>query len=165
LRRVLPIFICREAKSQRTRWTSWALQARCCHGATAGGADLLRVDHRSANRDEAARARPRNCDIAPWRWIRIRRSLRAYNVPGSSKVQENGMAKLDLESLNIEELATLRDTVIEKLTEKVAARQAELESELEKLNLYGKPVKKAQPTPAAKPKKDDARKEPAARAA
>jgi DNA-binding protein H-NS len=79
------------------------------------------------------------------------------------------MVKVDLEALNIEELATLRDKVIEKLAEKVTARQAELESELEKLNLYGKPVKKAPSTPVAKPvaksKKDDAGKEPDARAA
>ena len=47
------------------------------------------------------------------------------------------MVTLDLEALNIEELAALRDNVIEQLAEKAAARQAELESELEKLNLYG----------------------------
>jgi hypothetical protein len=100
------------------------------------------------------------------RWIKIPRSLRAFDVPGSSKVQEDYMVTLDLESLNIEELATLRDSVIEKLAEKVAARQAELESELEKLNLYGnKPVKKAQSAPVTKPKKDDTAKEPVARAA
>ena len=76
------------------------------------------------------------------------------------------MVTLDLESLNIEELATLRDSVIEKLAEKVAARQAELESELEKLNLYGnKSAKRAQSAPVAKPKKDNTAKEPIARAA
>jgi hypothetical protein len=76
------------------------------------------------------------------------------------------MVTLDLESLNIEELAALRDNVIEKLAEKVAARQAELESELEKLNLYGnKSAKKAQSAPVAKPKKDATAKEPVARAA
>jgi hypothetical protein len=32
------------------------------------------------------------------------------------------MAKIDLDSLNIEELALLRDRTMEKLTEKVAAR-------------------------------------------
>ena len=32
------------------------------------------------------------------------------------------MAKIDLDSLNIEELAWLRDRTIEKLAEKVAAR-------------------------------------------
>jgi hypothetical protein len=39
------------------------------------------------------------------------------------------MAKIDLDSLNIEELALLRDRAIEKLAEKVAARHAELEAE------------------------------------
>jgi len=38
------------------------------------------------------------------------------------------MAKIDLDGLGIEELASLRDRVIEKLAEKVAARQAELEA-------------------------------------
>jgi tryptophan 2,3-dioxygenase len=70
------------------------------------------------------------------------------------------MAKIDLDSLSIEELAALRDNATEKLAEKVAARQAELEAELEKLSLYGKPAKKSQATPIAKPKKDDAAKEP-----
>ena len=58
------------------------------------------------------------------------------------------MAKIDLESLGIEELAALRDNATEKLAEKVAARQAELEAELEKLSQYGKPAKK---TPASAP--------------
>ena len=40
------------------------------------------------------------------------------------------MAKVDLEALSIEELASLRDNATEKLAEKVAARQAELEAEL-----------------------------------
>ena len=35
---------------------------------------------------------------------------------------------MDLDSLNIEELASLRDRAIEKLAEKVAARHAELEA-------------------------------------
>ena len=64
------------------------------------------------------------------------------------------MAKIDLNTLSIEELAALRDEATEKLAEKVAARQAELEAELEKLSLYGKPVKKS-PAPAVKPKKDE----------
>jgi hypothetical protein len=38
------------------------------------------------------------------------------------------MAKIDLDSLGIEELASLRDSATEKLYEKVAARQAELEA-------------------------------------
>ena len=64
------------------------------------------------------------------------------------------MAKIDLDSLSIDELAALRDRVTEKLTEKVAARQVELEAELDRLSLYGKPAKKAQAAPAAKPKKN-----------
>jgi len=76
------------------------------------------------------------------------------------------MAKIDLDTLSIEELAALRDNAIDKLAEKVAARQAELEAELEKLAQYGKPAKKSQATPVAKPpKKDDAAKELIAKAA
>lgn len=67
------------------------------------------------------------------------------------------MAKIDLDSLSIEELAALRDNAIEKLAEKVAARQAELEAELERLAQYGRPAKKA-PVPAAKNTKLDAAK-------
>jgi hypothetical protein len=59
------------------------------------------------------------------------------------------MAKIDLDSLGIEELVALRDNAIAKLAEKVAARQAELEAELEKLSQYGKPVKKSSAVPAA----------------
>jgi hypothetical protein len=40
------------------------------------------------------------------------------------------MAKVDLEALSIEELASLRDNATEKLAEKVAARQAEHQAEL-----------------------------------
>ena len=43
------------------------------------------------------------------------------------------MAKIDLDSLSIEELAGLREHATDKLFEKVAARRAELEAELEKL--------------------------------
>ena len=64
------------------------------------------------------------------------------------------MAKIDLDSLNIEELAALRERVTEKLAEKVAARQVELEAELERLSQFGKPAKKSQAAPAAKPKKN-----------
>ena len=54
------------------------------------------------------------------------------------------MAKIDLDALSIEELASLRDRAIETLAEKVAARQAELEAELNRLSVYaGKPAKKA----------------------
>ncbi|SDS27234.1 hypothetical protein [Bradyrhizobium canariense] len=66
------------------------------------------------------------------------------------------MAKIDLDSLNIEELVNLRDRAIEKLAEKVATRQAELEAELEKLSQYGKPSKKSQGSAStAKAKKSD----------
>jgi hypothetical protein len=44
------------------------------------------------------------------------------------------MAKIDLDSLGIEELAALRENATGKLMEKVAARRAELEAELEKLS-------------------------------
>jgi len=63
------------------------------------------------------------------------------------------MAKIDLDSLSIEELAALRDNATDKLAEKVAARQAELEAELEQLSLYGKPSKRAPLASVAKPKK------------
>ena len=81
------------------------------------------------------------------------------------------MAKIDLDSLSIEELASLRDDATEKLAEKVAARQAELEAELEKLSQYGKSQKKSQGSaPVVKTKKSDEKnvdevKEPAAKAA
>jgi hypothetical protein len=81
------------------------------------------------------------------------------------------MAKIDLDSLSIEELCALRDTATVKLMEKVAARQAELEAELEKLSQYGKPAKKSPAAvPAAKAKKSDEKKsdevrEPIAKAA
>jgi hypothetical protein len=66
------------------------------------------------------------------------------------------MAKIDLDSLSIEELAALRDATIEKLAQKVAARQAELEAELERLSQHGKPAKKSPVAPAvAKPRKGD----------
>jgi hypothetical protein len=70
------------------------------------------------------------------------------------------MAKFDLDALNIEELAGLRDRASEKLAEKVAARQAELEAELERLSVYGgKPAKKspiAPPAPRAKKERAEA---------
>jgi len=65
------------------------------------------------------------------------------------------MAKIDLDSLSIEELAALRDRAIEKLAEKVVARQAELEAEIERLSQYGKASKKTTTAPVAKPKKRD----------
>jgi hypothetical protein len=81
------------------------------------------------------------------------------------------MAKIDLDSLSIEELAALRDHATDKLAEKVAARRAELEAELEKLSQYDKPAKKSQSAaPVAKAKKSDESKsdevkEPIAKAA
>jgi hypothetical protein len=74
------------------------------------------------------------------------------------------MAKIDLDSLSIEELAALRECATDKLMEKVAVRRAELETELEKLSQYGKPVKKSQePAPVAKTKKSDEKKSEDAR--
>ncbi len=81
------------------------------------------------------------------------------------------MAKIDLDALTIEELAALRDKAIDKLAEKVAARRAELDAELEQLSQYDKPAKKSQAVaPVAKAKKSDEKKsdevrEPIAQAA
>jgi hypothetical protein len=69
------------------------------------------------------------------------------------------MAKIDLDSLGIEELASLRENATDKLMEKVAARRAELEAELEKLLQYGRPAKKPlEAAPVVKAKKGDERK-------
>jgi hypothetical protein len=70
------------------------------------------------------------------------------------------LAKIDLDSLSIEELAGLRENATDKLFEKVATRRAELEAELDKLAQYGKPVKKMENAPASKAKKTDEAKEP-----
>jgi hypothetical protein len=70
------------------------------------------------------------------------------------------MAKIDLDSLSIEELAALRELATDKLFEKVAVRRAELEAELEKLAHYGKPVKKLEGAPIAKVKKTEEAREP-----
>jgi hypothetical protein len=81
------------------------------------------------------------------------------------------MAKIDLDSLSIEELAALRDNATDKLMEKVAVRQVELEAELERLSQYAKPAKKSPAAvPVAKAKKSDEKtsdevKEPIAKAA
>jgi hypothetical protein len=65
------------------------------------------------------------------------------------------MAKIDLDSMSIEELAALRDRTIEKLAEKVLAKQAELAAEMERLSQYGKPGKKEKVVPpAAKSRKE-----------
>ncbi|MDO9565076.1 MAG: hypothetical protein Q7J60_25940 [Bradyrhizobium sp.] len=64
------------------------------------------------------------------------------------------MARIDLDAMSIEEVANLRDLATDKLAEKVAARRAELEAELEKLAQYDKPARKSQVAPpAAKPRK------------
>ena len=69
------------------------------------------------------------------------------------------MAKIDLDSLGIEELAALRENATDKLMEKVAARRAELEAELEKLSQYEKPARKSQAVlPVAKVRKSDEKK-------
>jgi hypothetical protein len=69
------------------------------------------------------------------------------------------MAKIDLDSLSIDELVALRENAAAKLAEKVAARQADLEAELARLSQYGKPAKKsAGAAPAAKTRKSDAKK-------
>ena len=70
------------------------------------------------------------------------------------------MAKIDLDSLSIEELAALREYATDKLFEKVAARRTELEAELEKLAQYGKPAKKAEAAPIARVKKTEEVREP-----
>jgi hypothetical protein len=70
------------------------------------------------------------------------------------------MAKIDLDSLSIEELAGLREHATDKLFEKVARRRAELEAELEELAQYGKPAKKLESAPAPKAKKSEEAKEP-----
>lgn len=67
---------------------------------------------------------------------------------------ETDMAKIDLDNLSIEDLAALRDAAIDKLAEKVAARQAELEAELERLSQYGRPAKKAPSAAARSPRLD-----------
>ena len=67
------------------------------------------------------------------------------------------MAKIDLDALSIEEVANLRDVATDKLAQKVAARRAELEAELELLAQYDKPARKSQAVaPAAKPRKSQA---------
>jgi lysozyme family protein len=86
------------------------------------------------------------------------------------------MAKIDLDSLGIEELAALRESATDRLMEKVATRRAELEAELEKLSQYGKLAKKSlEKSPEVAPivkakksdenKKSDEVKEPVAKAA
>jgi hypothetical protein len=69
------------------------------------------------------------------------------------------MAKIDLDSLSIEELASLRENTTDKLMEKVAVRRAELEAELEKLAQCDRPAKKSlAAAPIVKAKKADDKK-------
>ena len=80
------------------------------------------------------------------------------------------MAKNDLDSLSIEELAALRENATDKLLEKVSARRAELEAELEKLAQYDRLAKKSPAASVAKARKSDEKirdgaKEPIAKAA
>jgi hypothetical protein len=99
--------------------------------------------------------------------------MRAFPIANSKR--ESAMAKIDLDSLSIEELASLRESATDKLMEKVAARRAELEAELEKLAQYDRPAKKSlAAVPVVKAKKSDGKsdeknsdevKEPIAKAA
>ncbi len=74
------------------------------------------------------------------------------------------MAKIDLDSMSIEDLATLRDNATAKLLEKLATRQRELEAEMERLSQFGREVKKSMAAaPLAKPKKTQERKPEEAR--
>lgn len=68
------------------------------------------------------------------------------------------MAKIDLDSMSIEELAKLRENINAKIIEKVAARQLELEAEMEKLSEYGKSAKKSPTSAPAKPKRSEQKK-------
>jgi hypothetical protein len=93
------------------------------------------------------------------RWIKVPAFLSRVRLPVSNasiRLGEGYMAKSDLDSMSIEELAALRDNANAKLLEKVAARQLELEVELDRLSQYGKPAKKAlaaAPAAPVKPKK------------
>ena len=109
--------------------------------------------------------RPR-CRIVIVRYAKRRRWIKhgvflSLSCPAVSErhKREVPLAKIDLDSLGIEELAALRENSTDKLFEKVAARRAELEAELEKLAQYGKPVKKPESAPVAKVKKTEEAKE------
>ncbi len=55
------------------------------------------------------------------------------------------MQKIDLDSMSIDELAKLCDQASEKLADKIALRQQELATEMEKLAALGKKTKVAAP--------------------
>lgn len=66
------------------------------------------------------------------------------------------MAKIDLDQMSIDDLVNLRENLNAKILEKVAARQIELEAEMERLSQLGKPAKKSSAAaPSAKAKKSD----------
>jgi hypothetical protein len=69
-----------------------------------------------------------------------------------TKIDTRTDTKIDLDSMSIEDLAALRDNANAKLLEKVAARQLELEAEMDRLAQYGKPAKKAAIAAPATPK-------------
>jgi hypothetical protein len=103
-------------------------------------------------------------------WIKVRRAcgIRAFPVAKNKREARHG--KNDLDLLSIEELAALRESATDKLMEKVVARRAELEAELEKLSQYDKLARKSQAAPVAKARKSDEQKadvakEPVAKAA
>ncbi|WP_234820016.1 hypothetical protein [Rhodopseudomonas palustris] len=66
------------------------------------------------------------------------------------KLERAPIAKIDLDSLSIEELAAFRDEATDKLAEKVAACQAELAM----LSRYGKVTKNGPAAAEAKPRKE-----------
>jgi hypothetical protein len=68
------------------------------------------------------------------------------------------MAKIDLDSMSIDELAKLRENINAKIVEKVAARQLELAAEMERLSEFGKSAKKSPSSPPTKAKKNEQKK-------
>ena len=64
------------------------------------------------------------------------------------------MQKVDLDSMSIDDLATLLDQTTEKLADKIAARQRELAAEMEKLAAFGKKTKVVAPKKDLAPHKD-----------
>lgn len=70
------------------------------------------------------------------------------------------MARIDLNSLSIGELAGPRENATDTLFENSRRTPRRLEAELEKLAQYGKPVKKAESAPVPKAKKTEDAREP-----
>jgi hypothetical protein len=81
----------------------------------------------------------------------------------NTKSDSRSESRIDLDAMSIEDLATLRDNANAKLLEKVAARQVELEAEMDRLSQYGKPAKKAAavaaPVAPKQPKKNETKDE------